>query len=771
MRSVLCGVAFLMAVAGHWSSPEASAAEPAQQSSTPAESSSDDRGGPKVSVSGIVVDPAGKPVAGADVILRDQSADAPWGAEQPDVLATTRSDSNGAFRLSASAPRSFAVDEASLTRRTPCDVVVRVPGFAFAWKNLPAAENPQPLEFVLEPESVLRGRVVDEQGSPISGVMAKVGQIVPLPLERDALGRYPDPFVLAESRLAPSARTDADGGFAIAGLPRGRLISVTFEHDDYELEMRFAMIGALYRHDVGAPYLIDPRVVPKSPRVYGSDLRIDLSRGKRINGRVVRDDTGAPAAGARILLDAPSRHFRAVADGNGRFSFRSLSDGKWQLTVDPLAGTDCLGRRVAVDVTGAMSTDIDVRLPVGKAVVGRVVDAQTERGVAGVRALFEPPAAIDMGPDGSPIPHAGISDEDGRFRLVVPPGKGRVRIHGPVPHYDLPPPSGRRVSDGARRRAPGGDARFEQAVDVADQPVPELRFPVARGLVIHGLVSDETGRPVVGAEASIVGFRLQNVPPRSVLTTTRSDASGEFSFDGLPVFGDQLVRVVDEKRNLRGVAYVQNAPNAEGVRDVEVDVTLRPTGSLTGTALAGGKPLPGALVALGFAARLSNPESGIATGVHIANARTDEAGRFRFDRVISGTSLELNILSGNTVSESRRGAVVNAGETFDIAPLHLTLTDKSVSGIVVDVKGKPVANATISVTVSVDRSTWTLMPRSPRVVTDEEGKFVFDGVPDLPITVFALPAAAGATGRTQRVRATTEARGGDENVKIVIPSD
>src|SRR5262249_52747504 len=122
----------------------------------------------RIAIHGRVLDPAGRPVAGAEVDLTRWH----WSdrvAREP--LARTQSDDRGAFILSyqKSDPR-FRVDveRSEMWRRVT--VVAFAEGFGPGWQD--RAEVPAEEEALLQlvEDLPLRGRVIDLEGRPVAGV-------------------------------------------------------------------------------------------------------------------------------------------------------------------------------------------------------------------------------------------------------------------------------------------------------------------------------------------------------------------------------------------------------------------------------------------------------------------------------------------------------------------------------------------------------------------------------------------------------------------------
>jgi hypothetical protein len=165
---------------------------------------------------------------------------------------------------------------------------------------------------------------------------------------------------------------------------------------------------------------------------------ITLSRGGTVSGRVLRDHTGAPLAGATV--SCASR--RATTDDEGRFRLTHVGSGTriaWtqegRLTLTPLEPA-----RVRVVVMGDQAPDLiffigedfdlaegqsltlpDIRMLRGGWVVGHVARPKGAR--AGEKIVWSI-SPIPQGPDPKGWQrHREFSDEQGRFRFRLPAGE------------------------------------------------------------------------------------------------------------------------------------------------------------------------------------------------------------------------------------------------------------------------------------------------------------------------------------------------------------
>ncbi len=121
-------------------------------------------------VVGRVLDPQGKPVPNADVMVyaRLKQSDHPvlYELSAPSTSDRARCDGSGRFRLDAV--------RTSSSRHDALGVTAMAPGYGIGWIEIdPDADQPA-TEIMLRSEQVIRGRLFDIQGRPAQGVKVTV---------------------------------------------------------------------------------------------------------------------------------------------------------------------------------------------------------------------------------------------------------------------------------------------------------------------------------------------------------------------------------------------------------------------------------------------------------------------------------------------------------------------------------------------------------------------------------------------------------------------
>lgn len=263
-------------------------------------------------------------------------------------------------------------------------------------------------QIILDPAGRVSGSVCMAAGSPCPEIYVSLS-VEELPEAADSnLGGATQPL----ERLASSARitrADPHGHFVFPRVPPGR----------YLLE-------PAGEHAGGAS-----RIVTVSPGVESAGLVLELV-DRRVIAGMVHDIGGEPILNALVLLRSPgsatSRPRTCMTDRQGRFTFGSLNEESYSLSVAPnsihLEGGDRSVHAISMDHVLAGDQQVDVLLPPAVEIRGRVIDAAGDPRVG--RIVFA------HGPDGSIATYETIAT-DGSFVLRLPPEAVVDLVIGPPP--------------------------------------------------------------------------------------------------------------------------------------------------------------------------------------------------------------------------------------------------------------------------------------------------------------------------------------------------
>lgn len=300
-----------------------------------------------MTVAGHVVDAeTGTPIAGARIVSANR-------------LLGESSGPDGSFQFHGVSPfRDY--------------VTVSAPGYIVRFVH-PDVHRSLPLEVSLRTGGkTLRGRVIDNQGDPIEGVLIWTWVWRPVSMGREDV-------------------TDRDGRFLVAGIPSSaRSVEVTVQHLDY-VPLKY------FTQDLGDADI--------------TEVVYQMQRGAVVTGRVMAQTGSHILSGVRVAWGQGRDRTSAFPD-----VFTDV-DGRYRLTDVPRGPNlvFALGEEFApavrqMNAEPGYTVEVDFGLEPGQDIVGRVI-----------------------GPDGKPVSHArvlvddwnglhtlereAVTDEDGRFVL------------------------------------------------------------------------------------------------------------------------------------------------------------------------------------------------------------------------------------------------------------------------------------------------------------------------------------------------------------------
>ncbi len=556
-------------------------------------------------VAGRVIDPDGKPMAGADVSL-DPAPDFEvhklfdWGRLDLDGPQTrrhhARTGTDGRFEIGGLGDGGFGL-------------LVAAGELPRLKRDLTVVERRTDLgDLILEGPRTISGIVSGPDGGPVA--LARVW--VPRPTRRVGSANS---IVVTEPEAIVETKTAADGSFFLHGLPRGP-------------------------HDVRASSELyadgELRAVESGTR----DVTVHLKAGLAIAGKVVDDETSSSVPGAQVRLGL--RGEKSAASGpDGSFLIRglpvtSLHNG-WTAVRAHHADYG-LFTDYSVSVLGRdQRSPLIIRLSRSQTLTGWVRDARggaIARAAVWYEVIGLPAEAMGYNP------LAGLrtrSASDGAFALPAPSSLrsliGDPRLFVLASH----------PTEGSVRVGPLDLAR-------TGERWPEVVVVLAAGATIEGTVSDAGGRPVAGARILVRSLAKSDGasggPPEFLGAASAAYAGLNGSYRVTGVESGPAAVVASAlgyaSRTLEGIEV--------GREPLRLDLALEEGAILEGRVIDGdGNPVAGAEVAAfpkaiqrqigagpggdsDFLRRMSRlAKEGL------ASARTDAGGRYRIEHLPEGT--------------------------------------------------------------------------------------------------------------------------------------
>ncbi len=428
------------------------------------------------------------------------------------------------------------------------------------------------------------------------------------------------------------------------------------------------------------------------------ELEVTLRPCEPLAGIVLDGESDLPISGARVRITAmdrggATRPYRGVLDrvlladevttnSRGEFVFQSPRDEFSE---------------VRVFVQGEPVCSVPVGSPPGEHLVIRTYARGLVRGVI-LNEEGEPlEGALAMGGSRGrePTITARIveADAEGRFALEdAPIGPMFIHVNGP------------------------GYAAQRRYITVSDKPGPPLEFRLAPECEVKGVVVDDLGSPVEGAEVWVSSDTIE-----SVIGQMQSQADGSWYMSWV---GEGHRIEVDASKDGYAMHQVSGviAPQSSFV------LTLRRRGSIVGTVVDdGGEPVPEFSVQY-TPADASEPWENIARDADKWTPFSSPDGSFEVYEAWPDR-LEVLVSAPGFVPTVVQDVIVPPGGKSE--PVRVTLVrGEEIWGRVIDARGAPVANASIYLPGRNFSGQALPSATKTRTISTTDGAFRLDGLPE-----------------------------------------
>jgi hypothetical protein len=507
-------------------------------------------------------------VAGAAVMVhaRNLTPDrAPFTSRSKMIpLADSRTDGSGRFRIDA--PRT------SSTRHEDLGAVALAPGHGVGWVELDPDDDQPTADISLRPEQVIHGRLFDVQGRPVRDVRVSVMSIssgagrARAELHQTSVHRRFDGVTYGDrdANDFPAwprpITTDSEGRFTMRGVGQN-------------LDVRLI---------VGHPRFAHDRIEVKTDDPSGSTtLTAALLPPQILNVRVTYADTGQPVPRAPLQVRAGRATFllldESETDADGKARINSYpSDRGYSVHAYPPEGQPYLiAHGSGVWPKGALEQTLNIALPRGILVHGRVTEEGSRKPIAGAMVDFEIRRDLNGNNQNSTL--RVHTQPDGSFRLGAVPEAGHLVVRGPDDDFVL-----QAIDSGiVMRGRPGGNRMYLHAYAALDlkpgMPSEEINLVLRRSATVVGRVVGPDGQPVRNAW---IFTRLILDPSRETARYWIGSyhgklSNGQFAIHGLAADAEVPVFFLDPEHKL-GAAVNLSVKSAAGG---PVTVRLEPCGS------------------------------------------------------------------------------------------------------------------------------------------------------------------------------------------------
>jgi len=697
----------------------------ADKDSTPAESTI---------VTGLVVTPAGEPAQNArvDVVgrLNDLYSD-------PTPFGHATTDEAGRFQIDMRAASSASLFKAL--------VYASGDGFGMAWAPLNLDAASPNVTVRLLPERLIRGQLVDLEGKPANGIKVHLTNVgAPSATGRTEWAMWMHDPVAGLSVWPHPAVTDDEGRFEVWGVGEG--VDARLQVRDEPFARESILVKADQREPVSAA----------------------LAPAQVVVGTVISEETGEPIPHARITVDVgfdrENKHrgtgINGTTDEAGRFRMNPYPGNAYYVTAFPPAGRELNQRREIRWPTGAPTQQLELKLPTGVLLRGRVTQSGTGKPVAGAGIEFRPRTT------GNPNLRDDVvtgwearvwTGADGQFTMPVLPGPGHLLINGPTSHYVFHEIGSTTISSGK----PGGVRTYAHAIvplDIeAETRAHAVQTELQRGTTVRGRLVDPAGEPVEEAKMLWRYPRLASEHEFRGFGTVVRD--GVFELHGLADNRSYPVVFLDAERNLGAAVEISGESEPLVVR-------LERCGSAVGRFVnARGEPLvefaPSLCIVITPGPSLLSNSSGGGPGADetlLANfdranywdpPKTDRGGRCEFPALVPGADYRF-LVNRNDQLIVTKTFRVESGETRDLGEIRIDVDPE-------------VASADPAATLPADS-----LPQPAADVSIVEGRVLnADGKPAANARIYYLPAPS-ARGMLTEFRQLSVADA-DGRFRVEIP--
>ena len=386
-------------------------------------------GSQKHSIKGTVLAPDGKPMAGATVFWVGQPRPEPIALATPltlkerpvdllKIFARAATDAQGQFELTAEFDAHSFPGGAVVVKATDAGVSGRT---FFNDKVSEGAGNDQRLTIRLRKTVTIEGRLLAASGAPAKGVKVSLASIEDGEYELES-NRVSLAEVAENDRTVPdfwpgSWITDNDGRFRIEGIvPEQMVARLRFRHPDFADDDLWVSAGP--PPEKWLRWMTSAR--PAEARFTHT-----LQPARPVTGIASDKDSGKPLGGVLIQMlplrvkkggVSGSYPVTVMTDASGRYRASCEAGDSCWITAFPDGGSGYLPlhREISWPV-GVKVLNVDLALPRGRIVRGRVVEGKQGWSVKGASVIYQPAPRNPLDQGDFDFDNPVLTDKDGKF--------------------------------------------------------------------------------------------------------------------------------------------------------------------------------------------------------------------------------------------------------------------------------------------------------------------------------------------------------------------
>ncbi|GAA4453163.1 carboxypeptidase-like regulatory domain-containing protein [Novipirellula rosea] len=559
------------------------------------------------SISGIVLQPDGKPAADAPVMLY-------W--HKP--FAKTKTTKDGAFTLKVDIDRI----KTEVGEEWPRMAIASIsdssgPG----WQILGRVTDPTTVELQLVVDVPVTGKILDQQGRPVEGAKVTIQNLHRAKdenldgflkasrdqptrtwlYERDSMLYLSPEAVLKlqgiKDQRRPYAVTDADGKYSLSGFGKNRSLFATIEgpgitRESVYIVTRPEIDSRWNRGSLSRETKMELESGSPMRSVYPANFHHLAAPALTIRGRLTDAKTGVPVQGMRLSARMTGHLTPGIAtsDKDGRYEIIGLpTEGEMRLSVLNPGNQPYLDAEIKREVKATAAVgEIDFKLDRGVSVTGVVTDANTNQPVAGNIGYFSwrENEHIDRLSHPYNTFNAQGTDKEGRYEIIVPPGPGVLAFQARNrSHYDSAESSGFGFTTSQGGMFPSGNRGYVRPSEFnflkriePTLSTSRLEVDITLG---RGPVLSVSARKSDGGAFNELNIRGSQ---KLALKTVRG---GKFEIGGMDVGDKRNVFIRDRQLEFAGVFDLQRTEESD-----TIELVVPRTGSVSGRiADTNGRPL------------------------------------------------------------------------------------------------------------------------------------------------------------------------------------